>query len=114
MSETLEQSGTRTPGQATDLVALVTRLRSHASQIREEGIVSLAIFGSRARSAEHRDSDLDVLVAYDPERPFTLYELVRVERLLEGLTGLNAHVATRDGFPPHQLRRVLEEAVNVF
>ena len=114
MSETLEQSGARTPTQATDRVALVTQLRSHASEIREEGIVSLAIFGSRARSDERGDSDLDVLVAYDPERPFTLYDLVRVERLLEGLTGLNVHVATRDGFPPHQLRRVLEDAVSVF
>jgi predicted nucleotidyltransferase len=114
MSETVEQSGTRTPTRATDLVALVARLRSHANQIREEGIVSLAIFGSRARSDERRDSDLDVLIAYDSERPFTLYDLVRVERLLERLTGLSVHVSTRDGFPPHQLRRVLKDAVSVF
>lgn len=99
----------RTPGRA-DLVA---RLREHADEIREQGIVSLAIFGSRARGDERPDSDLDVLVAYDPEHPFTLYDLVRVERLLEDLTGLDVHVSTRDGFRPQRLDRVLKDAISV-
>jgi uncharacterized protein len=97
-------------GQSDDVVA---RLRGHAAEIREQGIVSLDIFGSRARGEERGDSDLDVLIAYDPARPFTLYDLVRVERLLERLTGLHVHVATRDGFPPHQLGRVLRGSVSV-
>jgi len=94
--------------------ALVAELRAHAGEIREQGVISLAIFGSRARGDERGDSDLDVLVAYDPQRPFTLYELVRAERLLEQLTGLNVHVSTRDSFPSHQLGRVLKDAVDVF
>jgi len=94
-------------------VALISRLRAHAAEIREHGIVALAIFGSRARGEERPDSDVDVLVSYDPDRTVTLYDLVRVERLLEDLTGLDVHVSTRDGFPPHQLSRLLKEAVNV-
>ena len=54
-----------------------------------------------------------MLVAYDPERPFTLYDLVRVERLLEDLTGLDVHVSTRDGFHPQRLDRVLKDAISV-
>ena len=101
MSDTIEQGSTKARTRTKHPAALVAQLRAHAGEIREQGIVSLAIFGSRARGDERRDSDLDVLVAYDPERPFTLYDLVRVERLLERLTGLNVHVATRDGFRPH-------------
>ena len=93
--------------------ALVAQLRAHTDEIREQGVVSLAIFGSRARGEEGPDSDLDVLVDYDPQRPFTLYDLVRVERLLEDLTGLDVHVSTRDGFRPHRLGRVLKDAVTV-
>jgi hypothetical protein len=40
--------------------------------------------------------------------------LVRLERLLERLTGLDVHVATRDGFSPRQLARVVKGAVGVF
>jgi predicted nucleotidyltransferase len=54
-----------------------------------------------------------VLVDYDQARPFTLYELVRVERLLEWLTRLNVHLSTRDGFSTHQLDLVLKDAVSV-
>jgi predicted nucleotidyltransferase len=53
------------------------------------------------------------LIAYDSQRLFTLYDLVRTERFLEDLTGLDVHVSTHDGFPPHQLDRVLKEAVSV-
>jgi predicted nucleotidyltransferase len=112
MSQWIEQGSTE-EGRHDDAAALVARLCAHADEIRAQGIVSLAIFGSRACGDERPDSDLDVLVAYDPNRPFTLYDLVRVEHLLEELTGLDVHVSTRDGFRPHRLDRVLKDAVSV-
>jgi predicted nucleotidyltransferase len=113
MTDTIEQSGAVALARVEDVASLVARLRAHAAEIRERGVISLDIFGSRARGEERADSDLDVLVAYDPVRPFTLYDLVRVERLLERVTGHHVHVATRDGFSPHQLDRVLRDAVSV-
>ena len=113
MSDTIAQGSIKSPARAKQRAALVALLRTHAAEIREQGIVSLAIFGSRARGDEHPDSDLDILVAYDPDRPFTLYDLVRIERRLESLTGLKVHLSTRDGFRPHRLRRVLKDAVSV-
>jgi uncharacterized protein len=96
-----------------DRTAIVATLRAHSSEIREHGVTSLDLFGSRARGDEQYDSDLDVLIGYDSGRPFTLYDLARVERLLAGLTGLQVHIATRDAFQPTRLRRVLRDAVNV-
>ncbi len=113
MSDAIEKRSTKTPAGAKSREAVVARLRSHADEIRQQGIVSLSIFGSRARGEERPDSDLDVLIGYDPQRPFTLYDLVRAERLLEELSGLDVHVSTRDGFPPRQLGRVFKEAVSV-
>jgi uncharacterized protein len=109
MSDVIENTHGEMPAQQ----ALVAQLREHADEIRRQGVVSLAIFGSRARGDERPDSDLDVLLSYDPNHPFTLYDLVRVERLLEELTGLDVHVSTHDGFRPHQLDRILKEAVSV-
>ena len=113
MPDVIEKRSTRTPAGAKGREAVVARLRSHADEIREQGIVSLSIFGSRARGEERPDSDLDILIVYDPRRPFTLYDLVRAERLLEDLTGLDVHVSTHDGFRPHRLDRVLKGAVSV-
>ncbi len=111
MSDTIEQSEALAPPVRRD--ALLAHLRSHAGEVRQLGVVSLAIFGSRARGDQHEDSDLDILIDYDAERPFTLYDLVRVERLLERITGLDVHVSTRDGFRPQGLQRVLKDAVSV-
>ena len=100
MSDTIDHGNIKAPERLDRPSALVAELQAHADEIRGQGVVSLAIFGSRARGDEREDSDLDVLIAYDPRRPFTLYDLVRVERLLERLTGLDVHVSTRDGFRP--------------
>jgi uncharacterized protein len=113
MPDAIEKRNTKAPASAKDREAVIAQLRAHADAIRDQGIVSLSIFGSRARGGERPDSDLDILIAYDPGRPFTWYDLVRTERLLEDFTGLNVHVSTRDGFPPHQLGRVLRESVSM-
>jgi predicted nucleotidyltransferase len=113
MANTIEQDRTKKRRPVTGRTAIVAELKAHASEIRKQGVTSLALFGSRARGDERQDSDLDVLIEYDASRPFTLYDLVRVERLLNSLTGLEVHVATRDGFRPHRLHRVLKDAINV-
>jgi uncharacterized protein len=114
MAYTIQQHRPKKRQPPTHLVAIVAELKAHAIEIRKQGVTSLALFGSRARGDERDDSDLDVLIGYVSERPFTLYDLVRVERLLKHRTGLEAHVATRDAFRPHRLHRVLIDAVDVF
>ena len=113
MADTQNPSRTRKRRPLTRRADIVAELKAHASEIREQGVTSLALFGSRARGEQRQDSDLDVLIEYNADRPFTLYDLVRVERLLERLTGLEVHVATRDGFRPHRLHRALDDAVDV-
>jgi len=95
------------------LAPIVAALKAHEGELRARGVTSLDVFGSRARGTEHSDSDLDVLIGYDAKRRFTLYDLVAVERLLESLTGLKVHVATRDAFLPHRLNLILDDAVHV-
>jgi uncharacterized protein len=113
MTDALQHRHTK-QASLTDRSAIVAKMRARSSEIRKLGITSLALFGSRARGDERQDSDLDVLIEYDPSRPFTLYDLVEVERFLRRITGLKAHVAVREGFRPERLRRVLKDAVNVF
>jgi uncharacterized protein len=114
MDDAVKQTETTGRRPSARRAAIVAELRAHASEIRAHGVTSLALFGSRARGEERPDSDLDVLIGYDCDRPFTLYDLVRVERLLEDLTGLEVHVATRDAFRPHRLPHAMKDAISVF
>lgn len=97
----------------TDRAEIIAVLKARAGEIRSLGVVSLDLFGSRARGDEQADSDLDVLIGYDRRRKFSLYDLVGVEHFIGDLTGLAVHVSTRDGLPADKLRRVMRDAVKV-
>ena len=110
---TTEQRREAAPNPSAQRAAIVAAIKAHESELRERGVTSLDLFGSRARGDERPDSDLDVLISYDVDRRFTLYDLVAVGRFLEAVTGLDVHVATRDAFRPHRLHHVLDDAIKV-
>jgi predicted nucleotidyltransferase len=60
------------------------------------------------------DSDLDILIDYDPVCRFTLYDLVELRRDLSELTGLEAHVTTCGGLAPDRLARLRQHSIGVF
>lgn len=50
-------------------------------------ITELSLFGSVLRDDFHADSDIDVLVTFAPDAPWTLLDLVNMEYELADLTG---------------------------
>ncbi len=58
-----------------------------SSFCREHGIRRLAIFGSALRDDFRPDSDIDVLVEFDPARTPTLFDIAGMEQELSGLLG---------------------------
>lgn len=89
-------------------------IRDNKDAIRLHGATSLYVFGSRARGDEAPESDLDVFVEYDPQERFSLFNLVRIKRVIEMLTGLRADVTTRDSLRPEVKTEIEREAVRVF
>jgi predicted nucleotidyltransferase len=90
------------------------RARLHAAlpELRRQWpIHSLAIFGSVARNEADTDSDLDVLVEF--ERPIPLSEFLALEAELAGLAGRHVDLVTRQALKPFIGRRILSEAVPV-
>ncbi len=49
---------------------ILAKIRENESAIRAEGVLRLAIYGSRARGDERPDCDLDVLIDVDPKAAF--------------------------------------------
>ncbi len=86
-------------------------LREHGDRIREFGVTSLAVFGSVARDQAGPDSDVDVLVEFDPPPTFERY--VDLKFYLEHLLGCRVDLGTPDSLKPRIRERVRSEAVYV-
>ena len=86
-------------------------VRACAVRLQALGASGAFVFGSRARGDHRPDSDLDVLI--DDSDTLSLYRLVGIQHLLEDLTGLAVHVATRDSFSTQQLSAVEQDAIKV-
>ncbi len=54
---------------------------------REHGIRSLSLFGSALRDDFRPDSDLDLLVEFEPDASYSLFDLVALQDELKDLLG---------------------------
>lgn len=92
----------------------IRRLQDAAADIRARGATSLYLFGSTARDEARAESDLDLFVDYDHNRPFSVVDLVRIKNLLEDRLGIAVDVTTRDSLHPALRRDIENAALRVF
>jgi hypothetical protein len=69
--------------------AVITALRTHATELRRAGIRHVGLFGSLARGEAGPDSDIDLVAELDPDARIGLFRLVGLERRLTELLGCN-------------------------
>jgi predicted nucleotidyltransferase len=94
-----------------DAIRLIGNL---APQARALGVSGLYLFGSTARDEATPASDLDIFVEYDPTRPFSLLDLIRVKHLVEDAGAEHVDITTRAGLHPVLRAAIEREAVRVF
>jgi predicted nucleotidyltransferase len=72
----------------TDM-GLLARLKGKAIAVycREHHIVRLSLFGSAVQGGLRPDSDVDLLVEFDPDHIPTLLDMARMEAELSGMLG---------------------------
>ena len=85
-------------------------LAEHRDEIRKQGVTSLSVFGSFARDEAGPDSDVDILI--EVERPFGLFQMVRVQKYLEDLLGRSVDLVHKDSIKPLLRERILGEAID--
>ena len=83
-----------------------------AAFCREHGITRLAIFGSALRESFGPDSDVDLLVEFDPERIPTLFDIAGMEQELSALFGgRRVDLRTPEDLSRYFRDQVMQEAV---
>jgi hypothetical protein len=83
-------------------------IRSHQRELSNQGVKSLAIFGSVARDEAKVDSDIDILVEFS--RPVGLFDFIGLKEYLEALIGRPVDLVTLDAIRPIMRDRILNEA----
>jgi hypothetical protein len=96
------------------MVALNVSLDQLAEVCRRHHVRELAVFGSVARGQSHPDSDIDVLVEFEPSARIGFIALSQLTYDLETLLGRRVDVVTKRGLNPRIRERVLAEAEVVF
>ena len=85
---------------------------------RKWRITEFALFGSVLREDFGPDSDVDVLVRFEPESQWTLFDLVHMEDELATIFGRKVDLAERAGIEqsPNWIRRrrILDSAETVY
>ena len=74
---------------------------------QKHGIQELALFGSVLREDFGDDSDVDVLVQFEPDARTGLLEYCRILEELETLLGRKVDLVTPDGLSPYLKDRIL-------
>jgi hypothetical protein len=78
-------------------------------------ITELALFGSVLGDNFRPDSDIDVLVTFEPEAPWSLFDIIAMQDELAGIFGRDVEVVERRSLRnPFRRRSILESARTVY
>ena len=91
---------------------LERKLAAHRRELREMGVVSLAVFGFVARNESTPQSDIDLLVEFD--RDVGLFHLFEIQHRLEEIFGVpKIDLIQKGAIHPALREQILSEAINV-
>ncbi len=98
-------------------MATTTRLDELNAQIvpilRRHGVIRAGIFGSFARGDQTSESDVDILIEFDPAKQKSLFDLSALALELEDALGRAVDVVTYKALNPRIRDRALADEVVV-
>jgi len=91
---------------------VIKKLALFKDELKQFSVRDLYLFGSYAREEADEQSDLDILVEFEPGAQIGLFEFARLRRRLCELLGREVDLVTRDATRPEMKDQILREAVH--
>ena len=86
----------------------IEKIEKHPAEILRFGVRKLGVFGSCIRNEERPESDVDLLVEFEPESR-KLINLVNLGEFLEELFGRQVELVTPESLSPYMGPGILKE-----
>ena len=93
---------------------ILARLRESESVLRARGVMHAALFGSRARGDDRPDSDIDIMIEFDPAAHITVFNYAGLKEYIAGLFDGPVDVVNREGLKPHVRPAATTDAIYAF
>jgi len=93
---------------------IIATLQDNAPALRARGVSHAALFGSRARGDHRPDSDIDIMLEFDPAAHVTLFNYAGVKEYVAGLFDGPVDVIDREGLKPYVRPAAMSVAIYAF
>ena len=92
---------------------IIAAIQADRNVLGEFSVKSLSVFGSVVRGDAGPDSDVDILVEFEPGARIGLFEFVRLKNALSEQLGVPVDLVTPDALHPALREDILQEAQHV-
>jgi uncharacterized protein len=93
---------------------ILARLRENETALRVRGVKHVALFGSCARGDNRHDSDIDIMVEFDPAARVTVFNYAGLKGYIAGLFDGSVDVVSREGLKPYVRPAATTDAIYAF
>lgn len=94
------------------LNSMIQTLKAALPELRERyGVIALGVFGSYVRGEQTPDSDLDLLVEFDPTVRFGLLTYCELENWLSDRLAVKVDLVMKTALKPKIGERILQEVM---
>ena len=99
---------------APNLKRIVARLRRHEKELRNAGIRRLGLFGSVARGEATAESDVDIMVTFEPKARIGLIEFTGLSRRMEEILKRPVDLVLEESLKDYIRPRAMKDRIEVF